>query len=70
MKRVAEIRKSVLIRSRGARARLGSVKAQPPTRRVPVRWMVATLAVAVELGAFVAWIRRRPQAPEEAPAGG
>lgn len=67
MKKMAAIVGSMVVRVRRAGARAAMRRSQPAARHVSVRWLVAALAVTVEIGAFVAWVRR-PRPPTEEPA--
>lgn len=68
MMHLAQIKVAAMERGRQARARMGSQRPEPSARRLRVRWMLAILAVTLEVGGFVAWIRRRAEAVEEAPS--
>jgi len=67
MMHLAEIKVAAMERGRQARAWMGSQRSEPSARRLRVRWMLAILAVTLEVGGFVAWMRRRGHQVEEAP---
>ena len=68
MLHLAEIKATAMERGSQARARARSLRAERSSGRPAVRRLLAILAITLEIGAFVAWMRRRSHAAVETPA--
>lgn len=68
MERFTSMQKAIGVHKASIQARVTTRMPNCEAFRVPVKWLIAALAVTVEIGAFLAWQRRPRHAPELAAA--